>query len=128
MTESEIAPIPQLEGANTLVRSQSSLNDGLELVGAIRDYTSCLECHNVHRGDTLGVFTYQFDITINEATVESDRCTNISVVQKQSWIRQNSLAVESPKGYTVTKAAHYLIAVQKKKIAKQGSPMFFVAT
>ncbi|MDA8564208.1 hypothetical protein N9L06_07145 [Mariniblastus sp.] len=61
LTKFEHASIDQLRAAHKLVRSQSTPDDGLEMVGAIRAYESCLGCHNVCRGDMLGAFTYQFE-------------------------------------------------------------------
>ncbi len=61
LTRFELASTKQLEDADSLVRFQSTPSNGLEMVGAIRAYQSCLECHNVRRGDMLGAFTYQFE-------------------------------------------------------------------
>ena len=69
LTEFELVSIEQLADANTLVRLQSTPSDGLEMVGAIRAYESCLDCHSVRRGDMLGAFTYQFEETTSESTL-----------------------------------------------------------
>jgi len=60
LTPFENESIEHLMQSTKLVRFRENA-DGLEMVGAIRAYQSCLECHNVSRGDMLGAFTYQFE-------------------------------------------------------------------
>ena len=35
-------------------------DDGITMLGSVRAYESCLECHSVNKGDLLGAFSYTF--------------------------------------------------------------------
>jgi hypothetical protein len=68
LTEFERASIKKLTTNGKSILYQPLANDRLEMVGAIRAYDSCLNCHNVRRGELLGAFTYQFEAASTKET------------------------------------------------------------
>ena len=45
----------------------------LQMLGAIRAYKKCIECHAVRRGTLLGAFTYRFVRQVESPQPQDDR-------------------------------------------------------
>jgi hypothetical protein len=53
-------------------------DEKIEMVGAIRAFNSCLECHNAKQHEILGAFTYQFQGMKRERDDTLDTLENVS--------------------------------------------------
>jgi len=53
----EAAALPQLESSEDVVIEQTA--ERIEMLGAVRATSACLECHDAQRGQLLGAFSYE---------------------------------------------------------------------
>lgn len=63
LNEFEQAALVQLRTEEDLVTDEGE--NHIRMLGAIRAGTSCLECHNVQRGELLGAFSYELRQHVN---------------------------------------------------------------
>ncbi|MGE3242298.1 MAG: hypothetical protein AB7I57_14580 [Pirellulales bacterium] len=59
----ELASLPKLESDEDLVVDQQPSR--IQMLGAIRAATSCLDCHDCQRGQLLGAFSYELSPVVN---------------------------------------------------------------
>jgi hypothetical protein len=59
LNEFEAKALPQLESSDDVVIEQTA--DRIEMLGAVRATTACLECHDAQRGQLLGAFSYEME-------------------------------------------------------------------
>jgi hypothetical protein len=65
LNEFETLALPQLEAAKDVVIEQQPKR--IQMLGAVRAATSCLECHEGRRGKLLGAFSYEITPIVDTA-------------------------------------------------------------